>query len=840
MLGLLALLVPLVWVAAPARVQAASEASVQVDVSSLAGSVAPELIGGNVNWNSADDLGDVSSDGHIYSNVTSVLANNQQLQLLRFPGGLLANCYDWTKGIGTQSSRPSTEPTYDFGTGKCKATGAPNHFGTDEFFNAGYQVNPAFGGMITVNVCSTATNQSSSACAVTSPNQGTELCPFPQLYPTAPGACPGADQAANWVRYLNGTDPANTWVQQREANNPGHPGPYGVRYFELGNEVFGEKTLSSSTYVNIAKAYRAAMRAADPTIMVGGVLDDSQSRTDNWDGTVATSGTFDFLIPHLYGGGIDARNPALRSAPAGTTLPTGYTRNQRYPFTTSTTGPYELDLYAFALGGNAQVTLTVDGDTAHSVTKTVAAGGDATSYQFTSWTASTTSHVLTVQYAPSATGGSSALYLAGGRVCSPLPSPPGCAASAAPNLDTTLAADDPNAIVALYPTLGSSFARTLVIPQGATQLQVQAYGTPTGTVGASLSCPSVTVTLDGQSLTTASLTNPTAGLGPACYTVFSPDVITVSLPQGTSAGPHSVGVAASGKKGTDADIAQVAALANGTVVATADLTPNPSGPQGFLQDVYATAAWQSSRLDRISQYHLPIIVSEWSATYGGPAATEPERENVESMVWDAALLQSMMRHGVAGSTFYSLDGSGSGGGFRIFHCLATAFEEWGGACAPTTLQPYFSVPGQMFSMLKQHFDASWVSPTVSAPPVTTSWIVDADWSLIASGGQSLSEVQALATRGTGVIDVQLINLADHAVSTQVSVVGTTPNGTATLTSLSGSPFTVDGCDQDAVHHPYNCNPSAVVPTSTQVTGAATMTVTLPSDSFSLLSVPTAT
>jgi len=802
--------------------------------------VNPGLIRGNVLWTSADNLGDVSTDGHIYSNVTSFLATNQQLQLLRFPGGLLANCYDWTKGIGSQASRPSGEPTFDFGTGKCVASAQVNHFGTDEFFNAGYQTNAAFSALITINICSIATNQVGTACAGSFPSPGTQLCPNPLLYPTAPGACPGADLAANWVEYLNGTDPANTWVQQRKTNDPSHPGPYGVRYFELGNEVFGQATLSASTYVSIAQAFRAAMRAVDSSIMIGGVLDPGQP-PDSWDDTVATSGVFDFLIAHVYGGsgmwggGISPRYTGLRTAPAGTSLPPGYTRNQRYQFSTSTTGGYELDVYAFALGGTAQMTLTVDGDTAHSVTRPVAAGSDATAYQFTSWTTTTSSHILTVQYAPSPSNGSTVLYLSGGRVCSPVPSPPGCAVNTAPNLDTSVADDDPSAIVPLYN--GGAFARSLNIPQGATQLQVQAYGTPSG-----LACPSIYVTLDGQYVTQASLSNSFGGLGSACYTVFTPDVISAPLPPGTSPGAHTITVVASGN-GTDADIVQVGALASGTLVSTVDLTPNPIGPQGFLQDLYYTTVSQSiPYLDGIAKYHLPVIVSQWSASMGNNAAVEPERENLESMLWDAGLLQSFVRHAVAGATFYSLDASGWGGGFRLFHCLSTALEEYGGACAPTALQPYLSVPGQMLSMLRQRLDASWLSPTVSAPTITTSWLLDADWAVIAGGDQQISELQALATRAAGQLDLQLINIADHAVSTQITIAGTTPTGTATLTSLSGSPFAIDGCDQDSLRpaNAYNCNPSAVVPSSTQVTSASTMTITLPSDSFSVLSVPTST
>ena len=113
------------------------------------------------------------------------------------------------------------------------------------------------------------------------------------------------EEAAGWVRYANVTR------------------GYGVKYWEIGNEVFGNgyygadweldyhDSKSPTTYANNVVQYAMAMKAVDPTIKIGVVL----TLPNSWpDGSVATGDTkdwnqtvlpivgpyVDFAIVHYY------------------------------------------------------------------------------------------------------------------------------------------------------------------------------------------------------------------------------------------------------------------------------------------------------------------------------------------------------------------------------------------------------------------------------------------------------------------------------------------------------------------------------------------------------------
>lgn len=114
-----------------------------------------------------------------------------------------------------------------------------------------------------------------------------------------------AAEAAAWVKYANVT------------NN------YGVKYWEIGNEVYGNgaygssweydthSTKNASTYASNAGAYISAMKAVDPGIKVGVVLTTpgnwpdglvASGDTQDWNDTVlsALGSQADFVIVHWY------------------------------------------------------------------------------------------------------------------------------------------------------------------------------------------------------------------------------------------------------------------------------------------------------------------------------------------------------------------------------------------------------------------------------------------------------------------------------------------------------------------------------------------------------------
>jgi alpha-N-arabinofuranosidase len=151
------------------------------------------------------------------------LLRESRLPLLRWPGGNFVSGYHWKDGIGPVDDRPTRHnhpwkmPEY-------------NHVGTDEFlaFCRAVGCEP----MICVNA-----------------GDGT------------------AEEAAHWVEYCNGS--TDTKYGALRASH-GHPEPYGVRYWEIGNELYGGWQIGHCTAEQYAQRYRAfheAMHAVDPSIL---------------------------------------------------------------------------------------------------------------------------------------------------------------------------------------------------------------------------------------------------------------------------------------------------------------------------------------------------------------------------------------------------------------------------------------------------------------------------------------------------------------------------------------------------------------------------------------------
>lgn len=120
-----------------------------------------------------------------------------RIKSMRFPGGSVANTYHWERAIGPVARR---------GLNVSGRTGEPltNAFGPDEFGEF-------------------ASQHGLEAMMVANFGSGT------------------AREAADWVEYMNapvGTNPNGgvAWASQRAAN--GHPQPYDVRSWEIGNEMY--------------------------------------------------------------------------------------------------------------------------------------------------------------------------------------------------------------------------------------------------------------------------------------------------------------------------------------------------------------------------------------------------------------------------------------------------------------------------------------------------------------------------------------------------------------------------------------------------------------------------
>ena len=146
-----------------------------------------------------------------------------KLPLLRFPGGNFVSGYHWKDGIGPIDQRPMKKNPAWSGD-------EPNHVGTDEWM--------AFCELVGCEalICVNAGN-------------GTP------------------EEAADWVEYCNG-DVSTKFGGLRAKN--GHPKPYGIRYWEIGNELYGGWQIGHCTAEEYAKRYRQfheAMKARDPSIL---------------------------------------------------------------------------------------------------------------------------------------------------------------------------------------------------------------------------------------------------------------------------------------------------------------------------------------------------------------------------------------------------------------------------------------------------------------------------------------------------------------------------------------------------------------------------------------------
>lgn len=176
------------------------------------------------------------------------------MPVVRWPGGNFASGYHWEDGVGPPADRPRRFDLAWHGVEN-------NRFGTDEFL---------------------------AWCA--------EIGAAPYLAHSARSV----EEAARWVEYTNSA--ADTAFTRRRAAN-GHPVPYGVPYWGIGNEVYGPWQLghrSAERYAADAREHAVFMRAVDPSIRLIGV--GAPRRQPGWTRALlrAAGAQLDFVSLHLY------------------------------------------------------------------------------------------------------------------------------------------------------------------------------------------------------------------------------------------------------------------------------------------------------------------------------------------------------------------------------------------------------------------------------------------------------------------------------------------------------------------------------------------------------------
>jgi len=206
-------------------------------------------------------------DGNMLDSASTTAVKNAGVATLRYPGGSASDIYHWQSHSEDNGGFVNPSDTFD-----------------------------AFMGVA----------QSSSAQAMITINYGSGT---PQ-------------EAAGWVRYANkgGAGYSGPVPTYSGGSSTGHT--YGIKYWEVGNEVYGDGTYGSTwennthglgpaNYATNVVSFSQAMKAVDSSIKVGAVLTTpgnwpdgvtSSSSPQPWNTTVLSTAcsAIDFVILHWY------------------------------------------------------------------------------------------------------------------------------------------------------------------------------------------------------------------------------------------------------------------------------------------------------------------------------------------------------------------------------------------------------------------------------------------------------------------------------------------------------------------------------------------------------------
>ena len=206
------------------------------------------------------DEGSPLSDERGFRQDVLGLLRELRMGVLRWPGGNFVSNYHWADGIGPKDARPR-RPELAWGGEES------NRFGTDEFL---------------------------AYCA----ELGTEP------YICLNMGTGSLEEALAWVEYCN--RPATTAWSARRAGN-GHEAPYGVRYWGLGNEMYGAwqvGAVSADEYVREATRWARAIKMLDPDAVL---VSCGMNGWSDWDKTVidGMASLVDLHSLHIYTGSDD-------------------------------------------------------------------------------------------------------------------------------------------------------------------------------------------------------------------------------------------------------------------------------------------------------------------------------------------------------------------------------------------------------------------------------------------------------------------------------------------------------------------------------------------------------
>jgi alpha-N-arabinofuranosidase len=235
-------------------------AKIKIDLERRLGTIDPNLFGnfiehlGRCIYGGVYDEGSKLADGEGFRQDVLEAARKLHVTQLRWPGGNFVSGYHWQDGVGPKDTRPAR---YDLAWFQRES----NRFGTDEFVS--YCRKLGAEPYLCVNV-----------------GNGT------------------LDEAMHWVEYCN--HPGGTYFSDLRKKY-GHAEPYRVKYWGVGNEIYGDWQIghkNAHDYATAAVEFAKVMRWMDPTIK----LVACGSGEPDWDRPVleALVNHVDYISAHHY------------------------------------------------------------------------------------------------------------------------------------------------------------------------------------------------------------------------------------------------------------------------------------------------------------------------------------------------------------------------------------------------------------------------------------------------------------------------------------------------------------------------------------------------------------
>lgn len=241
-------------------------AKIKIDPERRIGSVDRRIFGGFIEhlgrciYGGVFEEGSSLSDSRGFRSDVLDAARALRMPVLRWPGGNFVSGYHWMDGVGPVEQRPRRMDL-------AWHAEESNRFGTDEF----------------IEYCRSLGTEP-YICV----NMGTGTI----------------DEAQAWVEYCNGTGDTY-WANLRRRY--GHEEPYKVKYWGLGNEMYGSwqiGALSAEDYAKKAIQFAKVMKWTDPSIQL---VSCGENGWSEWDRVVIEelAPFVDYHSLHIYTGSDD-------------------------------------------------------------------------------------------------------------------------------------------------------------------------------------------------------------------------------------------------------------------------------------------------------------------------------------------------------------------------------------------------------------------------------------------------------------------------------------------------------------------------------------------------------